>query len=144
MTCPAACRRRDRGTALVTALVLIFSFTSVGVVLLARGYDERVTTRSVAQSIAFQAARSGAQQVSVVGLRDGGTVSIDGERAYAAAVATGRSLLADANEVGTVSVSVDGDRVTVVVEIDDVVEGGFADSRRAVVRAEGSARAVGT
>lgn len=131
----------DRGTALVTALVLLFAFTSVGVVLLARDYDDRVATRSSAQAIAFQAARVGAQQVDVDRLRHDGVVMLDVAAAERAAVTAGLRLLADYGETGEVTASADRDRVVVVIEIVDTIEGGFAGSRTGVVRAEGAARA---
>jgi hypothetical protein len=62
--------------ATVTALVLLFAFTAGGVIWLARDVNRRVGNRSAAQSIAFQAARSGAQQVEVASLRDGGPTSV--------------------------------------------------------------------
>lgn len=141
MSRPRRCRG-DRGTALVTAMVLLFSFTAAGVVLLARDYDDRIATRSTAQAIAFQAARVGAQQVAVGSLRDVGTITVDEDAAVEQATRAARELLAAYGETGEVMVTVTGDRVTVVVAIDDVIEGGFDGSRRAVVRAEGSARAV--
>lgn len=134
--------RGDRGTALVTAMVLLFSFTAGAVILLARDYDDRIATRSVAQAIAFQSARAGAQQVDVGSLRGGALLSLDEAAAVDQASQVARRLMADAGEVGEVTVVVDGDRVTVVVELVDRIEGGFAGSERAIVRAEGSARAV--
>ena len=134
--------RGERGTALVTAMVLLFSFTAGAVILLARDYDDRLATRSIAQAIAFQAARVGAQQVAIETLRDDGTVAIDQRAAVEQATRAARELLVDAGEVGDVTVVVDADRVTVVVEIVDEIEGGFEGSQRAIVRAEGSARAV--
>lgn len=133
--------RGERGTALVTAMVLLFAFTASAVIVLARDYDDRLATRSVAQTIAFQAARVGAQQVDVESLREG-VVVLDDRSATDRAIAAGRELLADHGETGEVSVVVDRDQVTVVVEIVDVIDAGFDGSRRAVVRAEGSARAV--
>ena len=49
----------DRGSGLVTGITLIFAFTFLGLVWLARDVDRSVSNRSTAQSIAFQAARSG-------------------------------------------------------------------------------------
>lgn len=134
--------RDERGTALVTAMILLFSFTAGAVILLARDYDDRIATRSVAQAIAFQAARAGAQQIDVATLRGDGEVVVDEPAAVAEATRVAGALLADAGEEGTVEVTVDGDRVTVVVGIVDVIERGFDGSRRSVVSAEGSARAV--
>jgi len=134
--------RDTRGTALVTATILLFSFTAGAVILLARDYDDRLATRSVAQAIAFQAARAGAQQVHIESLRGDGAVALDRQAAIEQAARTAHVLLAEADEVGDVSVTVDGDQVSVVVAIVDAIDGGFDGSQRAVVRAEGSARAV--
>jgi hypothetical protein len=134
--------RGERGTALVTAMVLLFSFTAGAVIVLARDYDERLATRSVAQAVAFQAARVGAQQLAVGSLRGEGAVALDEAAAVEQATHAAHDLLAEAGEVGDVTVAIDGDRVTVVVAILDVIDDGFAGSRRAQVRAEGSARAV--
>lgn len=132
----------ERGTALVTATVLLFSFTAAGVILLARDYDQRIATRSVAQAVAFQAARAGAQQIDVEIVRRDGRIVLDRSAAAAQARLTAQRLLADHGEEGSVRVTIDGDRVLVVVEIVDVIDGGFDGSRSAVVRAEGAARAV--
>ena len=134
--------RGDRGTALVTAMVLLFSFTAGAVILLARDYDDRLATRSAVQAIAFQAARAGAQQVAVETLRGDGRVLLDEAAAVEQATRVAQELLSDYGEVGDVGVTVEGDRVTVVVTVEDVIEDGFAGSRRATVRAEGSARAI--
>jgi hypothetical protein len=142
VTASARRARGERGTALVTATVLMFAFTAGAVILLARDYDDRIATRSTAQAIAFQAARVGAQQVAVETLRGDGAVVIDEQRAVEQATRVAAELLADYGEVGDVTVTVDGDRVTVVVGVVDVIEGGFDGSRRAIVQAEGSARAV--
>ena len=50
--------RDDRGSGLVTGIVLIFAFTFLGLVWLARDVDRGVSNRSAAQSIAFQSARA--------------------------------------------------------------------------------------
>lgn len=137
--CAARRCRGDRGVGMVTALVLLFSFTSVGVILLARDYDDRLATRSSAQAIAFQAAREGAQMVDLEQVRTGGVVVLDVPLAREAAEAAGRRLLAEYGETGTVTVTVEPDRVVVVVEIVDTIAGGFSDSREGIVRAEGAA-----
>jgi hypothetical protein len=132
----------ERGTALVTATVLLFSFTSAAMILLARDYDQRIATRSVAQAVAFQAARVGAQQIDVELVRREGRIALDRDAAIAQARLTVQRLLADQGETGSAQVTIDGDRVLVVVEIVDVIEEGFDGSRTAIVRAEGAARAV--
>jgi hypothetical protein len=116
--------RGDRGMSMVTGLVLMFSFTAGAVIWLARDVNRTVSNRSAAQSIAFQAARSGAQQVVVGDLRDGidaGAVVIDLPRATEAARDTA-TLLFEEYEVDGVVVAVrpvDSDGVEVEVRIDD-------------------------
>lgn len=86
--------RGDRGMATVTALVLLFAFTAGGVVWLARDANRSVSNRTAAQSIAFQAARSGAQQVGVASLRDGAVIQVDDAAARRAAESTAADLFA--------------------------------------------------
>jgi hypothetical protein len=114
----------DRGTALVTALVLLFAFTAGGVIWLARDVNERVGNRSAAQSIAFQAARSGAQQVEVVSLREGGAAElvIDEPSARQQALRIADRLFDEYDLDGTVvRISVEDVTVTVEVRISDPV-----------------------
>ena len=114
--------RGDRGTALVTALVLLFAFTAGGVIWLARDVNERVSNRSAAQSIAFQAARSGAQQVEVASLRDGGPtkLAIDEPLAREQALRIATRLFDEYDVDGTVlNISVVDVTVTVEVQISD-------------------------
>jgi Tfp pilus assembly protein PilX len=116
--------RGEHGTALVTALVLLFAFTAGGVIWLSRDVNRRVSNRSAAQSIAFQAARSGAQQVEVEALRDGGEVSlvIDVPAAQVQARRIADRLFDEYDVDGTVQgVSVSGVTVTVTVRISDPV-----------------------
>ena len=77
----------DRGSGLVAGIVLIFAFTFLGMVWLAHHVDRGVSNRSAAQSIAFQSARAGAQQVDVDSLRNGGgdRVEIDDRLSRSAA-----------------------------------------------------------
>jgi DNA/RNA endonuclease YhcR with UshA esterase domain len=109
---------------MVTGLVLMFSFTAGAVIWLARDVNRTVSNRSAAQSIAFQAARSGAQQVVVGVLRDGvedDVVVIDLPRATQAARETA-DVLFEEYEVDGVVVAVrpvDSDGVEVEVRIDD-------------------------
>lgn len=116
--------RGDRGMAMVTGLVLLFAFTAGGVIWLSRDVNRVVGNRSAAQSIAFQAARSGAQEVEVGSLRDGvdrSTVVVDPARARAAARATAEELFDDYGVDGVV-VAVqlpEADLVSVEVRIDD-------------------------
>ena len=71
---PDSSQRRcddERGSGLVVGIVMIFAFTFLGLVWLARDVDRGVSNRSAAQSIAFQAARSGAQSAAATELRSG-------------------------------------------------------------------------
>ncbi len=71
----------DRGSGFVAGIALIFAFTFLGLVWLARDVDRSVSNRSTAQSIAFQAARSGAQAAFVPELRTGDAVAVDASAA---------------------------------------------------------------
>lgn len=113
----------ERGSAVVTSLVLLFAFTAGGVVWLSRDVNRVVTNRSVAQSIAFQSARAGAQQVEVGALRSSSSseVAIDPERAREAAHLIADELFDDYGVRGSSSILIRGDTVTVTVTIDDPV-----------------------
>ena len=116
--------RGERGTALVTALVLLFAFTAAGVIWLGRDVNRRVTNHTAAQSIAFQAARAGAQQVAVASLRDGGSSSVvlDDARAREQAHRAAGELFDSYSVDGrVVAVDVTVDEITVIVEIADPV-----------------------
>lgn len=105
---------------MVTGLVLIFAFTAGAVVWLARDVNRSVSNRSAAQSIAFQAARSGAQQVQPQSLRDGTVVVLDRTRADVAARRTADELFDGYGVVGeVVRVVVEDDTVEVAVRLDD-------------------------
>jgi uncharacterized membrane protein len=106
--------RGDRGMAMVTGLVLLFVFTAGGVIWLSRDANRSVTNRTAAQSIAFQAARSAAQQLVVASLREGAEVRIDGEAARRAAATTAGDLFS--------GYAVDGHVVRVTVVPPDMVE----------------------
>ncbi len=113
--------RGDRGSGLVAGIVLIFAFTFLGMVWLARDVDRGVSNRSAAQSIAFQAARSGAQSASIADLRNNVNAgAIDEQKARQAATVTADALFASYDVDGSItSIDVDGDRVAVTVVITD-------------------------
>ena len=113
--------RGERGSAVVTALVLLFAFTAGGVIWLSRDVNRVVTNRSAAQSIAFQSARAGAQQIDVRSLRGSGgpTVVLNGERAQAEGLRIADELFAAYGVAGSSSMSISGDTVTVTVTIND-------------------------
>ena len=103
----------------MAGIALIFAFTFLGLVWLARDVDRGVSNRSAAQSIAFQAARSGAQAAAVTDLRSG-AVTIDPSEARLAAATTADALFASYGVTGSItSVEVGVDRVSVSVTITD-------------------------
>jgi hypothetical protein len=107
---------------MVTALVLLFAFTAGGVIWLSRDVNRRVSNRSAAQSIAFQSARSGAQQVQIVSLRDGGDARlvIDEPAAREQALRIADRLFDEYDLDGTVvRVTVADVNVTVEVRVSD-------------------------
>ena len=111
--------RGEQGAGLVAGVALIFAFTFLGLVWLARDVDRGVSNRSAAQSIAFQAARSGAQSAAVTDLRSGRTL-IDPTAASSAATATAGTLFRSYGLDGSVtSVEVAADTVSVTVSITD-------------------------
>ena len=111
--------RGDCGAGLVAGIALIFAFTFLGLVWLARDVDRGVSNRSAAQSIAFQAARSGAQSAAVTDLRSG-IVVIDPVAARRAAASTAGALFTSYGVDGAVtSVDVVADSVSVTVTITD-------------------------
>ena len=130
--------RGEYGSGLVAGIALIFAFTFLGLVWLARDVDRGVSNRSAAQSIAFQAARSGAQAASVPDLRagagDDAVISIDAPAAREAAQRVATSLFASYGVDGTItSIEVDLDKVSVAVSITD---GGRTVTGAGTVRAE--------
>lgn len=121
---PTAVARRGRlsgedGAGLVAGIALIFAFTFLGLVWLARDVDRGVSNRSAAQSIAFQAARSGAQAAAITDLRSG-VALVDPAAASRAATSTAGALFTSYGVDGAVtSIEVVADSVSVRVTITD-------------------------
>lgn len=115
--------RGDRGSAVVTALVLLFAFTAGGVIWLSRDVNRVVANRSAAQSIAFQSARAGAQQVSIGSLRSDASdeIVIDEPRARDAVGAAAARFFESYGVTGSWSMVIVGDTVRVTVTIEDAV-----------------------
>lgn len=106
---------------MVLGVVLMFAFTAGAVIWLARDVDRAVSDRASAQSIAFQAARSGAQQVDIEALRrlPGAPIVIDRDLARPAAEAAAGRLFAAYDLNGRIiAIDVVGDRVTVRVAVE--------------------------
>jgi hypothetical protein len=131
----AAPAPRDRGSGLVAGIVLIFAFTFLGLVWLARDVDRGVSNRSAAQSIAFQAARSGAQAVSIPALRGQWDAALlDEAGARRAAERTAVALFTSYGVAGKItSIEVADDMVSVAVAITD---GSITVTGAGTVRAE--------
>jgi len=134
---PAVARRRrwrgDDGTALVAALVVMFTVTGVAAIWMARDVNQRVSDRSALQSVAFQAARAGAQQLDVDDVRGGdeAQVVIDESAARAAArTAAQRLAVGYGLDVEVVSQGFGDDRATWVVDL------AVRDARENVVGAD--------
>ncbi len=127
--------RGDRGAGLVAGVALVFAFTFLGIVWLARDVDRGVSNRSAAQSIAFQAARSGAQATSIGDLRSTNrAVTVDADAARVAAMRTAESLFASYAVNGSISsIDVTAETVSVTVTITD---GSVTVTGAGTVRAE--------
>lgn len=123
----------ERGSGLVAGIAFIFAFTFLGLVWLARDVDRGVSNRSTAGSVAFQAARSGAQIAFPESLRSGGEPTIDATGARAAGAATAARLFGEYDVTGTVVISVTTDEVTAVVTLTDR---GVTVTGRAVVQSQ--------
>lgn len=125
--------RSDAGSGLVAGIALIFAFTFLGLVWLARDVDRGVSNRSAAQSIAFQAARSGAQATAITDLRSGVTL-VDPVAARRAASSTAGALFTSYGVDGAItSIEVVADSVSVAVTITD---DGLTVTGAGTVRAE--------
>ena len=130
--------RGERGSAMVTGVVLMFAFTAGAIIWLSRDVDRAVSDRASAQSIAFQAARSGAQQVDLDALRrrPGAPIELDPDLARPAVASTAERLLDAYDLDGRITgIDVAADRVTVTLEI---------ETAGRIVTGTGSARAQGT
>lgn len=108
------------GAGLAAALVFLFAFTVSGVVWLARDVDRAISNRGAAQSIAFQSARTGAQQIDLVALRSTGALVLDESAARRASAEVADRLFAAYELDGrVVRISVGPDRVEVEVQVTD-------------------------
>lgn len=99
----------------------MFAMTFGGLIWLAGTVDRGISNQSAATSIAFQAARSGAQAAQVEDLRGGATILFDAGKAVAAAQTTANKLLNSYGVSGSASPTANpGNRtVTVTVTITD-------------------------
>ena len=110
-------RGDDRGSATVAAIALMLSLTGGSLLWLTWNVDRSINAASDADAIAFQAARAGAQAIDPASLRTD-TPTLNADQAPQFAIDAAASLFA-ANETAgrVVSVEVEADRVTVIIEI---------------------------
>jgi Tfp pilus assembly protein PilX len=128
--------RGERGSGMVAGITFMFAFTFLGLVWLASDVDRGVSNQSAAQSIAFQAARSGAQAAQIESVREGEFTRLNDAEARAAATETAAKLFQSYRVNGSVTsidVDVDEGKVTVTVAI---VDGSTRVSGTGTVRAE--------
>jgi hypothetical protein len=111
----------ERGSGLVAGIAFIFAFTFLGLIWLAGTVDRGISNQSAATSIAFQAARAGAQEVQPDEIRGGEIQNLDVARAQAAASETATSLFTSYGLTGqaTATTEVTGTTVIVTVIITD-------------------------
>lgn len=109
----------DRGSAVVSSLVVLSVLTVGSVIWMAREVSTTISLRSDATEIAFQAARAGAQGLDVAALRgDAPQVVLAPADAEQRARMTAQALFDSTGVEGVVTqVSVIGDRVQVAVEV---------------------------
>ncbi|MDA2943995.1 MAG: hypothetical protein O2925_00485 [Actinomycetota bacterium] len=109
----------DRGSAVVSSLVVLSVLTVGSVIWMARDVSTTISLRSDATEIAFQAARAGAQGLDVAALRgDEPQVSLDPADAERRVRIAAQTLFDSTGVEGVVTqVSVTGDRVQVAVEV---------------------------
>ena len=110
-------RGDDRGSATVAAIALMLSLTGGSLLWLTWNVDRSINAASDADAIAFQAARAGAQAIDPASLRTD-TPTLNSDQAPQVAIDAAASLFAANETTGrVVSVQVEADRVTVIVEI---------------------------
>ena len=107
----------DRGSATVAAIVLMLSLIGGSLLWLTWNVDRSINAAGDADAIAFQAARAGAQAIDLASLRTA-TPTLSAANAPQMATDAAAALFASNETTGRViSVNVEPDRVTVVVEI---------------------------
>ena len=111
----------ERGSGLVAGIAFMFAFTFLGLIWLAGTVDRGISNQSAATSIAFQAARAGAQEAQPDKIRGGEIQNLDVARAQAAASETATTLFTSYGLTGqaTATTEVTGTTVIVTVIIND-------------------------
>ena len=110
---------RDAGSATVAALALTLSLIGGALLWLTWNVDRSINAASDADAIAFQAARAGAQAIDPASLRSS-TPTVNADQAPQLAIDAATALFtANATTGRVVSINVESDRVTVVVEISE-------------------------
>jgi Flp pilus assembly protein TadG len=129
------CGGRDRGAASVIVVLLATALFTLGGLVFDGG--RAITGRQRAANEAEQAARAGADAVSIDNLRGDGTVVLDPARARAAA----QSYLAATGDTGRIEVTPGSVSVRVEVVVDTVILG-IVGVNTLTVSNTASARAV--
>ena len=107
----------DRGSATVAAIVVMLSLIGGSLLWLTWNVDRSINAAGDADAIAFQSARAGAQAIDPASLRTA-TPTLSAAEAPHMATDAAAALFASNETIGRViSVNVQSDRVTVVVEI---------------------------
>jgi Tfp pilus assembly protein PilX len=109
--------RDDRGAGRVAGIVLMFAVTFLGLIWLAGTVDRGISNQSAATSIAFQAARAGAQEARPVEIRGGDVENLDVARAQAAANGTAARLFTSYGLTGQATATVEVTGTTVIVTV---------------------------
>lgn len=107
----------DRGSGLVAGVAFLFAFTFLGLIWLAGTVDRGVSNQSAATSIAFQAARAGAQAAQPDEIRGGELENLDVPGAQAAANGAAARLFTSYGFVGQASSTTEVDGTTVIVTV---------------------------
>jgi Tfp pilus assembly protein PilX len=112
----------ESGSGLIAGLAVMFALTFLGLVWIARDVDRGISNQSAATSIAFQAARSGAQSAGIDEVRIGEFEALDPVAVRAAARSTAAQLFASyrvAGSVSSIEVDLTTSKVIVTVTITD-------------------------
>ena len=107
----------ERGAGLVAGVAFLFAFTFLGLIWLAGTVDRGISNQSAATSIAFQAARAGAQAALPDEIRSGTLENLDVAAAQAAAGDAASRLFTSYGLDGQATAASRVDSTTVIVTV---------------------------
>lgn len=110
----ARLRRDEDGSGFIGAFIVLFAVLTLGGVGVLADSARIVSAERHASSAAYEAARAGAQAVTISSRRDAGAVVIDPDAARSAALDAAAQLLAGSG-ASVSSVTVDDDEVVVTI-----------------------------